>query len=116
MLLRLKQQAGDGMRAAVWDGALAGVHIKPLMRAGLLVVSPMTAAENPDKVKKGPTRVEKSAVLDLYDGGHGCPATTSGPSTHVHERHGLVDGTDRDEPLPYRLLKRGDGRRAPLVP
>jgi hypothetical protein len=53
MLLRLKQQAGDGMRAAVWDGALHGVHIDPLMRAGLLVVSPMTAAENPTGAKKG---------------------------------------------------------------
>ncbi len=52
------------------------MHIDPLMRAGLLVVSPVKAKENPD----------------LY-----------GLGGSTHERHVTDDGTEHYAPLAYRL-------------
>lgn len=72
-------------------------------------------AADPDrrKRKKIASRVEKSAVLDLYSGGGDCPGHDLwAVGGHVHERHALVDGTQHDEPLPYRLLKRATRARS----
>lgn len=106
MLLRLKEAAGDGLRGVVYDGAFSGMHLDPLMRAGLLVVSPMKAKSNPDKVRKGPTRVEKSHVLDPVvrrGPGGGCTHDLYAVGGSTHERHVLDDATEHFTPLAYRL-------------
>jgi len=113
MLLRLREAAGQGMRGVVYDGALSGMHIDPLMRAGLLVVSPVKALSNPDNERKGGRRVEKSHVITgitLDDTDGRCEHDLYGIGGLVHERHVTVDGSIHNEPLHHRLLSpRGHG-------
>ena len=111
MLLRLREEAGDGMRAAAWDGALSGVHIALLMRAGLLVVSPTKAASNPDRKRRGPGRVEKGEKLPHTvgaeaegEGEGGCSHDLYAIGGRVHTRTVLDDGSEHFTPVPWRLL------------
>jgi len=107
MLLRLRKAAGNGMRGVAYDGALSGVHIDPLMRAGLLVVSPVKAESNPDDVQKGPSRVEKSNVITgitLDDTDGTCEHNLYAIGGLTHEQHITVDATAYYEPLAHRLL------------
>lgn len=67
---RIAEVAGAGLHAAVYDGAFTGKHIGPLMRElGLVVVSPVKAYRNPERVRSGrksSTRVEKERRYDTY--------------------------------------------------
>ena len=114
MLLRLREAAGPGMRGVAYDGALAGVHIDPLMRAGLLVASPAKALSNPDDERVGgKNRVEKSHVINgitLEQTGGQCEHSLYAIGGLVHERHVTDDGSAHNEPLDHRLLTpRGHG-------
>jgi len=110
MLLRLRKAAGPGLRGVAYGGALSGVHIDPLMRLGLLVVSPVTALRNPDDVPKGPTRIEKSHVIDGIthaDTDSRCEHDLYAIGGRTHEKTTLYDGTAHYDPLPYRLKPPG---------
>lgn len=117
MLTRLKQNVGDGMRAVAWDGALSGTHIDPLMRQGLVVVSPVKAKKNPTKVRKGPDRVEKSKPLHPHtdDGAGGpCEHDLWAVGGRVHER--LVDDRGQAHLKAPAVAARPPRQRNPLVP
>lgn len=107
MLLRLRAAAGPGMRGVAYDGALNGVHIDQLIRAGLLVASPVIAQSNPDNEKTGgKNRIEKSHVIDgvtYADTDGQCEHDLYAIGGYTHEKIILDDGSAHYNALPYRL-------------
>jgi hypothetical protein len=62
MALELRDRTGGGLKGVIADGVLHDMHITPLQRGWLTVVSPPTAASNPgskDGIRRGPGRKEK---------------------------------------------------------
>lgn len=107
---RIIGQAGTGVRAVAWDGAMSGVHIDALMREhGLVVVSPTIAKQNPDGHRAGhksKTRVEKEHPYGTLEF-----RSDKGPCEHeLHTRGGrlgqvVTDTASKRTWVPLRIDK-----------
>lgn len=116
-IAEIKRLAGRGVQAAAWDGALSHTHIDKIMaELGLVVLSPVKAKSNPEKVRSGTkskTRVEKEHFVDSVS-----HRAESGFCEHaLYARGGrlgqkvlLADGTSRWEPLPITKIEHGAGK------
>lgn len=117
-IAKIKRLAGSGVHAAAWDGALSHTHINKIMaELGLVVLSPVKAKSNPEKVRSGTkskTRVEKEHFVESlnYRTPHGyCEHSLYARGGRIGQKTHLADGTARWEPLPITKIEHGGGKK-----